>query len=55
VDRTAIVTKDAETKVSQPSNMHELINMESCKHCLNYHMLKIICCARCLLSVRTYS
>jgi hypothetical protein len=36
VDRTAIVTKDAETKVSQPSNLQELIDMETGKHWLNY-------------------
>jgi hypothetical protein len=35
VDRTAIVTKDAETKVSQPSNLQELIDMETGKHWLN--------------------
>jgi hypothetical protein len=40
-DRSVIVTTDAETKVSQPSSLQELIDKETGKYQLHYVMQRV--------------
>jgi hypothetical protein len=49
IDRSAIVTTDAETKVSQPSSLQELIDKETGKCQVNYTMHCIAYSASCNL------